>query len=160
MSDSETKPDLNQLIQNAHQGVVEQQAATAAIANQLPRQSNTRNMLGYGLLIGLIVVAFFQYPRIHAPYVWPDTAASPMAAEADMEAVIAVIEAYRWSRGSYPADLGQVQFPAGLAPMLDGSKLDYAPSDNAYTLTWARPNWVGTYSSETRKISVQLKAQP
>ncbi len=159
MSDSETKPDLNQLIQNAHQGVVEQQAATAAIAKQLPRQSNTKNMLACVLLLGLIVVAFLQYPRIHAPYVWPDAASSPMAAEADMEAVMGVIEAYRWSRGSFPANLGQVQFPAGLAPMLDGSKLDYSPSDKAYSLTWMRPNWIATYSGETGKISVQPQAK-
>ena len=159
MSDSDAKPDLKQLIEDANQGVVQQQATDAARANQRPAQSNIKNGFGYLLLAGLLVVAFLQYPRIHAPYVWPDIDSSSTAAEADLEAVVGVIETYRLSQGQYPATLGQVNFPEGLAHRMESSKLDYVPGDNGYTLAWALPNWVARYSSAAGKISVEPKAK-
>jgi hypothetical protein len=159
MKETEAKSDLNQLIEGVRQGVVQQQEATAALASQRPRQSNTKNVLGYGLLAGLIVVAFFQYPRINAPYVWPDTDTVPAAAEADLEAVIGVIETYRFSQGQYPTTLSQIRFPDSLVQMMKASTLDYAPNDKGYSLAWARPNWLAKYDSETGKISVEPKGK-
>ena len=159
MKETGTTSDLNQLIEGVRQGVVQQQAATAALASQRPRQSNTKNVLGYGLLAGLIDVAFFQYPRINAPYVWPDTDTIPAAAEANLEAVIGVIETYRFSQGQYPATLSQIRFPDGLVQMMKSSPPDYAPSDKGYTLAWALPNWLAKYDTETGKISVEPKAK-
>lgn len=154
MREADTKPDLNQLIQDAHQGVAKQQAATAAAANQAPRPSHAKTILGYVLLVVLAVVVFFQYPRINAPYIWPDAASSPAAAEADLEAVIDVIETYRISQGRYPAKLSDIRLPTALAQSVEGTTLDYAPSDKGYTLTWQPTGWLAAYSSETGKVSV------
>ena len=158
MSESETKPDLKQLIDNANQGVVQQQAATAALASQQPTQSNTKNIFGYLLFAVFVVAAIFQFPRIQAPYAWPDVGSSSAAAEADLEAVVGFIETFRLSQGQYPATLGQVNFPEGLANRMATSKPDYVPVDNAYTLAWAQPNWVARYSSASGKISVEPTA--
>ena len=157
MTESQTKPNLNQLIEDAHQGVVQQQVATAALANKGAAQTNIKDVLGYLLLVAFIVVAFVQYPRINAPYAWPDTDSSTIAAESDLEAVVGVIETYRFSQGQYPATLSQVRFPDGLAQMVEGSKLDYSPGEKGYTLAWTLPNWLATYDSETGKIGVAPK---
>ncbi len=159
MSESQTKPNLNQLIEDAHQGVEQQQAATAALANQRTTQSNIKDILGYLLLVAFIVVAIVQYPRINAPYAWPDVDSSPTVAEADLEAIVGVIETYRFSQGQYPTTLSQVRFPDGLAKMVEGSKLDYSPSEKGYALAWALPNWLASYTSETGKISVEPKGK-
>ena len=155
MNETRTKPNLNQLIEEAHQGVVQQQEATAAIAGKRSTPSNVKNLLGYLLLAVFLVVVFLQYPRINAPYVWPDANASPIAAEADLEAVVALIETYRRSQGQYPASLGEIQLPDGLAKMVEVSKLDYSPRDQGYALAWTLPNWLATYNSATEKIGVE-----
>lgn len=159
MSESQTKPNLNQLIEEAHQGVVQQHKATAVLANKRSGQSNVKDVIGYVLLLAFIVVAFVQYPRINSPYAWPDVNSSPSVAEADLEAIVGVIETYRFSQGQYPATLSQVRFPDGLAKMVAGSKLDYSPSEKGYALAWALPNWLASYTSETGKISVEPKGK-
>lgn len=158
MSEAQTKPNLNQLIEEAHQGVVQQQAAAAALTNKRQGQPRTKEFLGLLLFVVFVVVAFIQYPRIYAPYDWPD-ADSSSAAEADLEAVVGVIETYRFSQGQYPATLSQVRFPAGLAQIVEGNTLNYRPNDTGYALEWTRPKWRGTYDSATEKISVEPPAK-
>jgi hypothetical protein len=99
------------------------------------------------------------YPRINSPYAWPDVNSSPSVAEADLEAIVGVIETYRFSQGQYPTTLSQVRFPDGLAKMVEGSKLDYSPSEKGYALAWALPNWLASYTSETGKINVEPKGK-
>lgn len=159
MGESETKPDLKQLIGAANEGVEQHQASVAALANRRPAQSHAKAAFAYVLMAGCVAMALLQYPRIQAPYEWPDADASSEAAEADLEAVVAAIEGYRSAQGQYPASLGLVSIPEGLAPVVASTKLDYAPGDNAYTLTWSLPHWIARYSSAAGKISVERQAK-
>ncbi|MBK6999240.1 MAG: hypothetical protein IPH35_04435 [Rhodoferax sp.] len=75
--------------------------------------------------------------------------------EADLEAVVDAIEAYRFSQGHYPSILGQVRFPDSLAQLVNGAQLAYRPDDKGYALEWSLAHWRASYTSETAKISVE-----
>ena len=155
MNESPSKPTLNQLIDEAHEGAGRQQAAMTASVNQRPAQPKAKRILGLLLLAALVAAFFIQYPRIQAPYAWPDAKSSPVAAEADLEAVAGLIEIYRLLQGQYPAVLSQLALPAGLAALVAGSVLVYTPGDAAYTLDWTLPHWHATYDSRTGKTAVE-----
>lgn len=136
-----------------------------AAANAMPLEPAAarprfKTLFAVGLLAVLAVVAVMQYPRIGAPYIWPDAASSPAVLEADLEAVVGAIEAYRSSQGRYPSILSQVRFPDGLAQLVSGAQLAYRPSDKGYALEWELPHWRASYSSETAKIRVEPLPKP
>jgi hypothetical protein len=155
MKESQSKPTLNQLIDEAHEGASFQQAAGIS-ASQLPKaQPAFKTIVSVLLLAALALALFIQYPRFRAPYIWPDAKSSAVMAEADMEAVASLIEVYRVSQGQYPAVLSQVALPEGLSALVASSLLVYTPADGAYTLDWTLPNWHATYDSKSGKTTVE-----
>jgi len=155
MSESQSKPNLTQLIGEAREDTARQQAATEALANQRPSQPKFKMIFGWLLLALFVGVAFIQYPRIQAPYAWPDVNAAVV--EADLESVVTTIEAYRLSQGKYPEVLSQVRLPDNLAQWVKAAPLSYRPGDKGYALDWTLPNWQASYNSETKKLSVEAR---
>ena len=113
-----------------------------------------------GLAVACVGMLAYQAPRISAPYESPDADSSPAVADADLEAVVSLIEAYRLGQGRYPAVLSDIRLPEGLAEVVAGSTLEYRPGEAGYVLDWTLPHWQATYSSETGKGSVQPRAKP
>jgi len=155
MSESQSKPTLNQLIGEAREGAIQQQEATHSRGNQRPMHLPNKSILGLLLLGVLAVVLGIQYPRMQAPYSWPEAKSSSVMVEADLEAVAGLIETYRISQGQYPAVLSQVTLPGGLAALVTSSVLVYRPMETAYTLDWTLPYWHATYDSRTGKTNVE-----
>ncbi|TSA12666.1 MAG: hypothetical protein D4R79_07195 [Comamonadaceae bacterium] len=153
MSDSNNK--LNQVIEAARQDAQAQQVRADALAKRPTPQPRGKQIFTMLLLAAFAMVLLYQFPRFSEPYTWPDPASNPTAAEADLIAVVGLIEAYRISQGKYPVVLSQVAIPQGLAALISESALRYMPSEQAYTLDWTLPNWHATYDSQTEKLSVQ-----
>lgn len=153
MSDSNNK--LNQVIEAARQDAQAQQAKVDAQISKVVTPPRGKQIFTMLLLAALAMVLLYQFPRFSEPYTWPDPASNPTAAEADLIAVVGLIEAYRISQGKYPVVLSQVAVPEGLAALISESALQYMPSEQAYTLDWTLPNWHATYDSQTEKLSVQ-----
>lgn len=152
MSNPNPPPNLNQLIQEAHVGVVKQQEVTASLANQGPKQSKAKPVVGVLALAAFVGVGMVQYPLFSAPLSWPDTESGSVA-EANMEAVVEFVETYRFSQGQYPSALNQIQFPDGLAQLIDANKLEYRAIGSGYALDWSLAKWRVRFDSETNKIS-------
>ena len=157
MSEFQPKPDLNQLIGESREAALQQQAATDALVNQRPSQPKFKIIFGWLLLAVFVVVAMIQYPRIQAPYAWPDVNTSAAVIEADLESVVTTIEAYRLSQGKYPEVLSQLRLPDSLAQLLATAPLSYRLGESGYTLDWTPPNWQASYNSETKKLSVEAR---
>jgi hypothetical protein len=153
MSDSNNK--LNELIESARQDVQAQQVRADAMAKRPTPQPRGKQIFTMVLVAAFAMVLWYQFPRFSEPYTWPDPASNPTAAEADLIAVVGLIEAYRISQGKYPEVLSQVAIPEGLAALISEWALQYRPSEQAYTLDWTLPNWHATYDSQTEKLSVQ-----
>ncbi len=112
------------------------------------------------LLAVLAVVLFYQAPRFSQPYTWPDPSTHSGMAEADLIALVSLIETYRVAQGQYPLRLSQLELPQGLADLVASSAPQYRPVDKAYTLDWTLPHWHATYDSRTENVSVEPVAKP
>lgn len=154
-SNPNPNPNLHQLIDDAHEAAIEQQTASPSNGERKTTFAPLKTIFGVLLLVAFAVVVFVQYPRMQSPYAWPDPNASSIMAEADLEAVASLIEAYRISQGQYPAVLSQVALPAGLASLVAGSVMVYSPTDTAFTLDWTLPHWHATYDSKTGRAIVE-----
>lgn len=158
MSESQPKPNMSQLIQEAHEGVVQKQEDAALAIQKQPTESKIKTILAYVLVVFCITLAVTQYPRIHKPYSWPDSTNS-IAIEADMEAVVGVIEAYRLSQGQYPDSLIQIRIPNSLENIMNASTLNYSLNEKNYVLTWNHSNGVASYNSQYGKINLDSKVK-
>lgn len=147
--------DLNQLIDSTRQDAHAQQANLDGHINKAAPMRRGKQVLSLVLVVILAVVLFYQYPRFSQPYAWPDPATDSSAAEGDLIELVSRIEAYRMAQGQYPAVLGQLALPEGLAAVVARSAPQYRALDNAYTLDWPLPHWRASYDSRTEKVSVQ-----
>jgi hypothetical protein len=160
MSTSDPKPSLEQLAEGVTQTILEQQtrAAEQSARQAAPKKGNL--VLAIVLMVACVGMLAYQAPRIATPYEWPDADSSPMVADADLEAVVSLIETYRLSQGRYPAALSDIRLPQGLSEVVAGSELAYRPAGAGYVLDWTLPHWHATYSSETGQANVQPRAKP
>ena len=153
MSDSNNK--LNQLIESTRQDAQAQQIRADALANRSTPQPRGKQIFTMVLAAAFAMVLLYQFPRFSEPYMWPDPATNPAAAEADLIELVGLIETYRISQGQYPSAISQIGLPEGLAATIAASALTYRPTDKAYTLAWTLPNWRASYDSQTEKASVE-----
>lgn len=152
---NDTNNNLDHLVELSQQAA---QAQRSKLEAQLGRSSTVprgKQVFAAGLAAALVAVLLMQYPRFAEPYVWPDPASNPGAAEADLIAVVGMIETFRIALGQLPTDLGQVPMPQTLAQRTAGAMLVYRPLDQDYTLEWPLPHWRATYDSRSAKISVE-----
>lgn len=160
MSTSDPKPSLEQLAEGAAQSMQEQQARAAEQAAHQAAPKRGKLVMAIALMVACIGMLAYQAPRISEPYEWPDPDSSPMVADADLEAVVSLIETYRLSQGRYPASLSDIRLPEGLTEVVAGSALEYRPGEAGYALDWTLPHWRATYSSESGQANVQPRAKP
>ena len=160
MSTIEPKPSLEQLAEGAAQGISEQQTRADEQSARQAAPKRGKLVLACALAAACVGMLAHQAPRMSAPYEWPDPDRSPTVADADLETVVSLIEAYRLGQGRYPSALGDVRLPEGLAEVVAGSTLEDRPGEAGYVLDWTLPHWKATYSSESGKASVQPRAKP
>jgi hypothetical protein len=109
MNTPDPKPSLEQLVEGAAQGMREQQAKAAAQTARQPAPRRGRVVLAGTLALVCAGLLAVQAPRIAAPYEWPDPDRNPVVADADLETMVGLIEAYRLARGRYPRQPGRYQ---------------------------------------------------
>jgi hypothetical protein len=159
MNTPDPKPSLEQLVEGAAQGMREQQAKAAAQTARQPAPRRGRVVLAGTLALVCAGLLAVQAPRIAAPYEWPDPDRNPVVADADLETMVGLIEAYRLARGRYPASLADISLPQGLAEVVAGSKLEYRLAETSFALEWTLPHWQANYSSESGQASVQPRSK-
>lgn len=152
--------NLGELIESTRQDAITQQAKTDALNNQAAKAPRGKQIATAVLLAIFVVVLFYQFPRFSEPYIWPDPAANPSAAEGRLVEVVGLIETYRISQGKYPEQLSQIALPRGLSQLIAESPILYRPTEQAYTLEWTQPHWRTRYDSVTEKVSVEPLAKP
>lgn len=154
------KPSLEQLADGAAQGVRDLHSKAAEQAAQQGAPRRGRLVLALSLAVVCAGMLAVQAPRFAAPHEWPDPARSPVVADADLETLVGLIEAYRLDKGRYPTRMAEIQLPPGLAEVVAGSSLAYRPSETSYVLDWTLPHWQATYSSESGQASVLPRGKP
>ena len=159
MNTTDPKPSLEQLVVGAALGMREKEAQAAAQAGRQAAPGRGRQVLAGALALACAGLLAVQLPRMAAPYEWPDPDRNPVVADADLETMVGLIEAYRLARGRYPASLADIRLPQGLAEVVAGSKLEYRLAETSYALEWTLPHWRATYSSESGQASVQPRGK-
>lgn len=148
-----TPNGIDQLIDKATEHVAhEQQAAEAALAKQA-RASTTQQYLLGGLLVVSLGVAFVQVPKFSAPFESVDPTKSATVAEADLEIITSLVEAFRLSQGRYPQSLSEVTLPAALASASAKGTLIYANQGQYFTLDWTVPPWQLRYDGQSKQLT-------
>ncbi|MFZ4479781.1 MAG: hypothetical protein ACOYNZ_07815 [Rhodoferax sp.] len=155
MNENETIPMLEQVVSQADAQVQEQRRRSQAMLKQRASASRFKEVLTGVLLVVALGSLAVQFPRFSEPYRWPDPNTNPSVAEADMDAIAAVIESYRISRGAYPASLDEVRFPDRLRDLIEAGNLRYQPRNASFVLDWTLQRWHAVYDGDTGQVKVE-----
>jgi hypothetical protein len=154
MDENETIPIPEKLA-----GDVEPRVPEHRNSETMARHGTSPSRLKEGMAVVLLCVAVgtlsLQFPRFTEPYSRPDPNTNPAVVEADIGTLAGVIEAYRMSRGAYPASLDEVRFPDGLRELVKGTRLSYQSRNSSYTLDWTLPRWHAVYDGDTGLAKVE-----